>query len=163
MQEIEIMQEDFYGELEQVNGAVVNRLNRELKHVYDRLELKDKMIEDGTLSDGYHTFNELYEFRLLYNACLFNEWFSQKKYDVHKSKKHYEGDNCFGGGWFVVVAILPTGQISNHYNLKYWDYFRCEELKTAKYPFDGYTSKDVVKRLTHEAKYSLENRDHGKV
>ncbi len=28
----------------------------------------------GSLSDGYHTFNELYEFRKMYNAALFNEW-----------------------------------------------------------------------------------------
>lgn len=26
------------------------------------------------LSDGYHTFDELYEFRKMYNAALFNEW-----------------------------------------------------------------------------------------
>ena len=28
----------------------------------------------GETSDGYHTFNGLYRFRLLYNAALFNEW-----------------------------------------------------------------------------------------
>ena len=26
-----------------------------------------------SLSDGYHTFDELYEFRKMYNAVLFNE------------------------------------------------------------------------------------------
>jgi len=31
------------------------------------------------------------------------------------------GEYCFGGGWFLVVAVLPTGQISNHYELKHWD------------------------------------------
>ena len=42
----------------------------------------------GKISDGYHTFDELYEFRKIYNACLFNEWASQNKYSVHKSRRH---------------------------------------------------------------------------
>ena len=69
----------------------------------------------GDTSDGYHTFNELYDYRRVYNAALFNEWASQGKYDVHKSWKHSDGKDCFGGGWFIVVAELPTGQASNHY------------------------------------------------
>ena len=28
------------------------------------------------------------------------------KYDVHKSIKHFDGDFCFGGGWFIVSAKL---------------------------------------------------------
>jgi hypothetical protein len=103
--------------------------------------------DEGDVSDGYHTFNELYEFRKLYNACLFNEWAKQDKYDVHKSKKHFEGEECFGGGWFIVVAILPTGQISNHYKMEDWDLFKCNEVEKALYEFDGHTSKDVLKRL----------------
>ena len=98
-------------------------------------------------SDGYHTFSELYEFRKMYNATLFNEWYSQGKYNVHKSKKHYDGEECFGGGWFIVVADLPTGQISNHYEMKDWDLFNCEESEKAKIPFDGHSPNDVLIRL----------------
>jgi hypothetical protein len=104
--------------------------------------------ETDQISDGHHTFGELYEFRKMYNAVLFNEWASQEKYEVHKSKKHYDGKTCFGGGWFIVVAVLPTGQISNHYDIKDWDLFQCEELEKAKYPFDGHTTKDVILRLS---------------
>jgi len=101
---------------------------------------------DGNTSDGYHTFNELYEFRKVYNAVLFNEWSKQGRYGVHKSKKHSNGDECFGGGWFIVMATLPTGQISNHYEMKDWELFQCEERETAD-KWDGHTSKDVVSRL----------------
>lgn len=100
----------------------------------------------GETSDGYHTFNELYEFRKLYNAALFNEWGTQAKYAVHKSKKHNDGEECFGGGWFIVMATLPTGQISNHYELKDWDLFKCEEREKADL-WDGHTTQDVAKRL----------------
>ena len=100
----------------------------------------------GKNSDGFHTFNELYEFRKLYNACLFNEWAKIGKYDVHKSKKHSDGQKCFGGGWFIVMAQLPTGQISNHYELKDWDLFNCIEKEKSN-KWDGHTAKDVSKRL----------------
>lgn len=112
------------------------------------------------ISDGYHTFGELYEFRKVYNAELFNEWAKQKgfddgvnyhynmpKYDVHKSWKHHDGELCFGGGWFIVVAVLPTGQISNHYEAVDWDLFNIPEVEKAKYEFDGHTLNDVLNRL----------------
>lgn len=115
----------------------------------------------GNYSDGFHTFNELYEFRKIYNAALFNEWASEGKrhltdewipdlikYDVHKSRKHHDGELCFGGGWFIVVAILPTGQISNHYEAKDWDLFQIPEVEKAKYEFDGHTPQDVINRLS---------------
>jgi hypothetical protein len=103
--------------------------------------------EIGNCSDGYHTFNELYEFRKLYNAHLFNEWSKQDKYNTHKSLKHHDGELCFGGGWFVVVAILPTGQITNHYPIEDWDLFKIKEVESALFPFDGHTSKDVLERM----------------
>jgi hypothetical protein len=101
----------------------------------------------GVLSDGYHSFNELYGFRKAYNVALFNEWAAQGKYDVHKPRKHYDGDECFGGGWFIVVAVLPSGQISNHYKIEDWELFNCEAVDKAKYAFDGHTGKDVIERL----------------
>ena len=97
-------------------------------------------------SDGYHTFKELYEFRKIYNATLFNEWHEQGKYYVHKSTKHSDGEDCFGGGWFIVVATLPTGDISNHYEMKDWDLFVCETREVAK-EWDGHSSLDVLQRL----------------
>lgn len=101
----------------------------------------------GETSDGYHTFNELYEFRRLYNALLFNEWAKQGKYDIHKSERHSDGQECFGGNWFIVVAQLPTGQISNHYEIEYWNLFQCE-IRERGAEWDGHTPKDVLIRLS---------------
>jgi len=115
----------------------------------------------GHYHDGYHTFNELYEFRKVYNAALFNEWAKSSVvttptesitsdkplFNVHKSWKHHDGELCFGGGWFIVVAMLPTGQISNHYKAEDWDLFNIPETETALYEFDGHTAQDVLQRL----------------
>lgn len=109
--------------------------------------IKIPMENVGEVSDGYHTFNELYEFRKVYNAGLFNEWARQNKMSVHKSKKHFDGEECFGGGWFIVVANLPAGQISNHYEMKDWDLFQIPEKERALFEFDGHTPKDCIDRL----------------
>ena len=100
----------------------------------------------GEVSDGYHTFDELYNIRMLYNAAFFNELAKDNKYNVHKSKKHSDGEECFGGGWFIVMATLPTGQICNHYKLEDWDLFHCEERDCADI-CDGHDAKAGAKRL----------------
>lgn len=126
------------------------------------------------ISDGWHSFEELYEFRKVYNAALFNEWakfksivldksaeaytghvntfyesVSAPKYNVHKSWRHYDGELCFGGGWFIVCAKLPTGLISNHYKAEDWDLFKIPEVEKSLFEFDGHTSQDVLTRLSH--------------
>lgn len=117
--------------------------------------MEDKAkLDMGEVSDGYHTFNELYEYRLLYNAAFFNELAKQNLYDVHKSKKHSDGEDCFGGGWFIVMAELPTGQISNHYELKDWDLFQVPEKEKANI-WDGHTPQDVAKRMRYYLNPSL--------
>ena len=109
---------------------------------------KEETMEDkGNISDGYHTFNELYEYRLLYNASMFNELAKQGLYDVHKSKRHSDGTIPFGDeNWFIVQAELPTGQISNHYEMKDWDLFQVP-IKEKANQYDGHTPQDVAKRL----------------
>lgn len=118
---------------------------------WEKLDAIRKLIEpvveiDGDTSDGYHTFDELYEFRMLYNAALFNEWAARGVYNVHKSLRHGDGGECFGGGWFIVMAQLPTGQISNHYKTDHWDLFTVPERAWAD-EWDGHTSADVASRL----------------
>lgn len=67
---------------------------------------------------------------------------------MFKSTRHFEGDECFGGGWFIVVALLPAGQISNHYEMADWDLFDCPAYEKALFAYDGHTGKDVLKRLS---------------
>jgi hypothetical protein len=118
-----------------------------LRTAIEQAEKQKPVAIDGNTSDGYHTFNELYEFRKAYNAALFNELAAGGKCSVHKSWRHHDGELCFGGGWFIVVAVLPDGQISNHYEAKDWDLFAVPETERALFEFDGHTGADVVERL----------------
>lgn len=112
---------------------------------------KDIPVPDGivisSVSDGYHTFDELYEQRMVYNAVLFNEWAKTGKYNVHKSTRHNDGELCFGGGWFIVVALLPSGLVSNHYSMEFWDLFKIPEYEKSIFEFDDHTPVAVIKRL----------------
>ena len=50
--------------------------------------------------------------------------------------------------WFIVVALLSDGrQISNHYPLEFWDYFKIPVYPKVKDEFDGHTIDDVFERL----------------
>jgi hypothetical protein len=152
--------------MEQNKISVVNWLVEQLelielienlpKHIYRKKEIieqakqkeaeQNKVTEDT--SDGYHTFKELYDIRKAYNVALFNEWAKDwHDYDVHKSWRHNDGELCFGGGWFIVSAKLPSGQISNHYKAEDWDLFKIPETEKALFPFDGHTTQDVINRL----------------
>lgn len=110
-----------------------------------RPTVDEKDTDGDQVSDGFHTFEELYHFRMLYHAYAVREWDNQGL-QVVKSWNHSDGEPCFGGGWFVVVAELPDGQVSNHYRQDYWDLFQCEAVPTPP-KFDGHGTQDVLNRL----------------
>ena len=112
------------------------------------MERIEKILNNiGEFSDGYHTFNELYDYRKAYNAAFFNELAKQGLYDVHKSRLHSDGEIPFGDpNWFIVMAELPTGQISNHYEMKDWELFDIPEKDKANV-YDGHSPQDVYERL----------------
>jgi len=170
---VEWLAEKTFNQIELLKHSCINEeqfLNNMLifREQAKEMEKEQNKITENT-SDGYHTFKELYDFRKAYNVALFNEWGSQIveekklggaivksiKYNVHKSWKHHNGELCFGGGWFIVVAFLPTGQISNHYKAEDWDLFQIPETKKALFEFDGHTGQDVIDRLLHSSKRNV--------
>ena len=102
--------------------------------------------EVGGGGQEYHTMDELYEYRMLYNAIAANEMIQHDHSNVVKSYRHSDGELCFGGGWFIVVMTLPTGQVSNHYEDKYWDLFQVPEDDRAP-EWDGHTPAEAAERL----------------
>lgn len=108
------------------------------------------LADAGLLADEHHSVEELYDYRLAYNALLFNEWSAQGKYDVHKSWRHSDGELCFGGGWFIVCATTPHGLVSNHYHEQYWSMFDCEH-RDLPVEYDGHTPQEALKRLMNTA------------
>ena len=99
-------------------------------------EKKEKAI--GSISDGYHTFNELYEHRhALFGAFiqLNGGW---------KSKLHSDG--TMYEGWFIAGTEINGKQISYHLPIRLWDDFPAIEKENTSV-WDGHTPEDVVNRL----------------
>lgn len=130
--------------------TIVNRLVKNLN--------EENLIETEYISDGYHTFQDLYKQRVYLTAALFNTYPEL----AYKTRKHADGSPCFDGNWFLVVIETPSGQYSYHYENKYWYLFDITELEKAK-DFDGHTSKDVHRLMTLPVKpkvfYICDHRD----
>ena len=101
-----------------------------------------EVIPTSQISDGDHTFADLYEQRLILSAALANN--NPKAW---KSRLHDDGEKPFGGGWFIMGFDTAEGPYTYHYRLEDWSLFNCKELDRAK-PYDGHTSKDVRRLLS---------------
>ena len=98
-----------------------------------------KVDDVGKLSDGYHTYDDLYFQRLV----LWQRICRDHKDKCWKTKCDENGKPWYDGkGWFLIAVDTPKGQYSYHYPMKEWDRFDVKELPKAKH-FDGHTSKDV--------------------
>lgn len=140
---------------------LVNRINAQIRANKEmRYSDGGKVLETDQISDGWHTFGELYDFRLAYNALAFNLMHQYDEgvkqtilpiplFDVHKSWKHNDGEWCFGQEkeWFIVAAKLQTGIITNHYEAKHWDKFQIPEFDKSIFEFDGHTPSDSLERI----------------
>lgn len=94
-------------------------------------------------SEGYHTFAQLYYQRMMLFAVLVQEHIDR----AWKTRRHEDGELCFGGGWFLVAIDTPVGTYGYHYEEKYWYMFGCDELPKAK-PWDGYDERDVGRLMS---------------
>ena len=96
------------------------------------------MSDIGETSDGYHTFNELYEHRHTLFIAL------SKFTDSWKSRLHDDGSAL--PGWFIAGIDTPMGQATYHLPDKHWHALTSKELLHAP-KWDGHTSNDVLTRL----------------
>ena len=95
----------------------------------------------GDTSDGYHTFNELYDHR----AKLFSVIVRCFKDRAWKSKLHHDG--TMYEGMFIVGIETSQGQSTYHYDIDpYWNVFDCKELARAP-EWDGHTSEQAISRI----------------
>lgn len=106
--------------------------------------------EYGKVSDGYHTFDELYHHRAILFAVICNN----NPELAWKSKLHDTGDMY--EGMFIVGIDTPKGQATYHYDIEpYWDIFNVKELDHAP-KWDGHTSDDAIMRIASLADINLQ-------
>lgn len=103
--------------------------------------------EDGMtdqISDGYHTFGELYDHRRALTSALVNmvgpgvAW---------RSQQHHEGGEPMFDGYFILGIDLPTGTITYHYKIENWDDFSHARIMERAPEWDGASPAATVERL----------------
>ena len=92
------------------------------------------------ISDGYHTFKELYKHRTYLFAAVCNMFNNM----AWKSLKHSDG--TMYDGMFIAGMSSPYGDMTYHVELEYWDLFQVKTLANAP-QFDGHTPDDVLERI----------------
>lgn len=105
------------------------------------------------VSDGFHTFDELYDHRIalfiaLCRKCNAIDGEGGIEYDhkVWRSKLHSDG-SAFEG-WFVMGMFKEKGvQITYHLPISEWENTEFAETLEKAPEFDGHSSADVLKRI----------------
>jgi len=98
----------------------------------------------GGVSDGFHSFDDLYEHR----HHLFIALMRSNPKLAWRACNHEDG-TMYEGGWFVAGMHLPTGDISYHLPTELWTMLDgCGIATSLRGPkWDGHTPEDTVHRL----------------
>ena len=99
-------------------------------------------LDTNNISDGCHTFGELYDHRAKLFSIICNQDFIWE--DAWKSRLHHDGSMF--EGYFIVGINTPKEQATYHYEMKYWDLFHVKELDNAP-EWDGHTANEAIERL----------------
>lgn len=95
------------------------------------------LINTKDISDGYHTFGQLYHDRAVLFAIICNTY----KDNAWKSKQHDDG--TMFEDMFIVGVETPHGQYTYHYHIEpYWDMYDVKEIEHAP-KWDGHTHEDI--------------------
>jgi hypothetical protein len=110
---------------------------------HDPLERRELILPCpvGKVSDGYHTFDELYDHRHTLFVALMNS-----HPDLSWKSREHEDGTMYAGDWFIAGMDLPTGEVSYHLAGRFWDTARVKALDRAP-AWDGHTPEDVLVRL----------------
>jgi len=108
----------------------------------------------GEISDGYHTFDELYHHRMV----LFSVICNSREYNSRAWKSKLHDDGTMYDNYFIVGINTPKGQFTYHYHVDHWDKFNVDVLDKAP-KWDGHNSEDIDDRLTSLLELGLNWRD----
>lgn len=135
-----------------------NPLNWRLEKIPAGKTVELHLPDAGSVSDGFHSFDELYEQRNRIWIALchtIREWQIQEgtrddkldhQINVWRSKLHSDGGSF--EGWFLLGIGKDKGsQRTQHLPMNMWDETNFAETLERGPEFDGHTPADVLERL----------------
>ena len=97
-------------------------------------------VHPSEVSDGYHTFSELYDHR----TALWLNLLQVHVDTAFKTRLDDEGSEM--DGWFITGINTKFGQITYHLPNEYWSKLKIREVDCNS-DYDGHSSEDVLQRL----------------
>lgn len=112
----------------------------------DAINALIKDVDKSKISDGYHTFGELYDHRNILFVKLAKLLRAENTHHVWRSIR--QSDGSFDKDWFIMgIGKIAGEQISYHLPIAMWDLTMFAETLDKAPEWDGHTSKDVITRL----------------
>lgn len=107
-----------------------------------------KDVDTNLISDGYHTFGELYEHRITLFIVLVRHYSTHPKQRGQIWRSAVHSDGSVWDGWFMLGIGKDKGfQITYHLPMSKWDECSFAETLEIAPEYDGHTSNDVLQRL----------------
>ena len=119
----------------------INQINKEI----DKLDYK------GEISDGSHTFDELYYHRMMLFAVICNT------YKDKAWKSWFHDDGTMFDNYFIVGITTPMGDYSYHYHKDHWNSFKVKELPFAP-KWDGHQPDDIYRLMSLTVSPELQDK-----
>lgn len=144
-----------------MNSATISNLYKDCQvtEIWDNIRSRKigfrfEQEQDISISDNYHSMEELYNHRHTLFCAL------TKVYDNYKTplgshvvcwKSKLHSDGTMFEGWFIAGMTVhkmdtTVEYITYHLPIEWWDKFNIMQYETAP-PWDGHTSDDVIERL----------------
>lgn len=124
----------------------IEAINHVIKKASERV---DQKLDTNPISDGYHTFGELYEHRIT-NFIALCKILSEKEVEYYRNDKYLVWRTKPVEGWFILGIGREKGQQIT-YHLPDSKYELVKNIAILMTPlgenFDGHTSQDVLDRL----------------
>lgn len=100
------------------------------------MEYKFEADSIGQISDGYHTFDELYYHRMVLFSVICNT------FKEHSWKSWHHADGTMYEDYFIVGVTTPEGEYTYHYHKDHWDMFQVPEIEKG-HEWDGHQPGDI--------------------
>lgn len=139
-----------YTDKEDINLTALAKLHGGGGHVkaagfqYDNIP--PFIFQMNKVSDGYHTFDELYDHRITLYIALMKIKAVTSDQKVWRTITHSDGS--VWDGWFVLgYSVIPGRQVTYHLPMNRWTECEFAEVLSNAPDWDGHDSAEVLRRI----------------
>ena len=110
--------------------------------------IKANKVDTNHISDGFHTFGELYEHRIVLFIALAKQLLKRKSFKLPIWKTRFHDDGVEWEGWFILGIGEKQGeQMTYHLPSSKWEDCAFIPERDCAPKWDGHSANDTLERL----------------